>query len=164
MAGMEDELDGRIVELLVTNGRMSYTDIGKATGLSTSAAHQRVRRLEERGTIRGYAPVVDADALGLPLAAFVSVQPIDPSQADDTPDRVRDIPGVESCYSVAGDENHILKVRVATPAALEALLAEIRTTANVSTRTTMVLSTAFEHRVPFPPADGSAPSPVDGAR
>jgi Lrp/AsnC family leucine-responsive transcriptional regulator len=162
---MDDELDGRIVELLVTNGRMSYTDIGKATGLSTSAAHQRVRRLEERGTIRGYAAVVDADALGLPLAAFVSVQPIDASSPDDTAERVRDIPGVESCYSVAGDENYILKVRVATPAALEALLTEIRTTANVSTRTTMVLSTAFEHRMPFhPSSNGSGPAAPDGAR
>ncbi len=44
-----EELDRHIVELLVKDGRMSYTDLGKATGLSTSAVHQRVRRLEQRG-------------------------------------------------------------------------------------------------------------------
>ncbi len=50
-----EELDRQIVQLLVKDGRMSYTDLGKATGLSTSAVHQRVRRLEQRGVIRGYA-------------------------------------------------------------------------------------------------------------
>ncbi|CAM5716886.1 hypothetical protein SALBM311S_05250 [Streptomyces alboniger] len=44
-----EELDRQIVQLLVKDGRMSYTDLGKATGLSTSAVHQRVRRLEQRG-------------------------------------------------------------------------------------------------------------------
>ena len=44
---------------------MSYTDLGRATGLSTSAVHQRVRRLEERGIIRSYSAVVDHDAVGL---------------------------------------------------------------------------------------------------
>ncbi|MEU9383128.1 AsnC family transcriptional regulator, partial [Streptomyces sp. NPDC048279] len=53
-----EELDRQIVQLLVKDGRMSYTDLGKATGLSTSAVHQRVRRLEQRGVIRGYAAVV----------------------------------------------------------------------------------------------------------
>ena len=48
------------VDLLMADGRMSYTDLGKATGLSTSAVHQRVRRLEQRGVIRGYAAIVDA--------------------------------------------------------------------------------------------------------
>ena len=62
---------------------MSYTDLAKATGLSTSAAHQRVRRLEERGVIRGYTAVVDADAVGLPLTALISVTPLDPSAPDD---------------------------------------------------------------------------------
>ena len=49
--------DRRIIDLLREDGRMSYTDLGKAIGLSTSAVHQRVRRLEERGAITGYAAV-----------------------------------------------------------------------------------------------------------
>ena len=74
-----EELDRQIVQLLVKDGRMSYTDLGKATGLSTSAVHQRVRRLEQRGVIRGYAAVVDPEAVGLPMTAFISVKPFDPS-------------------------------------------------------------------------------------
>ena len=141
-----EEIDRQIVSLLSRDGRMSYTDLGKATGLSTSAVHQRVRRLEERGVIRGYAAVVDHEALGYPLTAFISIKPIDPSQPDDSPDRLAGIAEIEACHSVAGDENYILKVRVARPVDLEDLLARIRTSANVSTRTTMVLSTPYENR------------------
>ncbi|GAA3112702.1 hypothetical protein GCM10020254_68680 [Streptomyces goshikiensis] len=115
MSAME-ELDRQIVDLLVRDGRMSYTDLGKATGLSTSAVHQRVRRLEQRGVIRGYAAVVDPEAVGLPLTAFISVKPFDPSAPDDIAERLAGVPEIEACHSVAGDENYILKVRVATPA------------------------------------------------
>ena len=80
---------------------------------------------------------------GLP---FISITPIDPSEPDDYPDRLRGVKEIESCWSVAGDESYILKVRVATPSALEDLLARIRSAANVSSRTTIVLSTPYENR------------------
>ncbi|KRE52688.1 Lrp/AsnC family transcriptional regulator [Phycicoccus sp. Soil748] len=140
---MED-LDRRIVSLLRSDGRMSYTDLGKAMGLSTSAVHQRVRRLEERGVLKGYAAVVDYAELGLPLTAFISITPLDPAAPDDIPDRLRDVSEIEACHSVAGEENYILKARVRTPGDLEVLLARIRAVANVATRTTVVLSTPWE--------------------
>jgi len=144
-----EEIDRAILRLLLADGRMSYTDLGKATGLSTSAVHQRVRRLEQRGVIKGYTAVVDYDTVGLPLTAFVSVTPLDPAAPDDLPDRLSGLPEIEACHSVAGSENYILKVRVAAPGALESLLARIRAAANVSTRTTIVLSTPYESR-PLP--------------
>jgi Lrp/AsnC family leucine-responsive transcriptional regulator len=139
-----EDLDRRIVELLRREGRMSYTDLGKALGLSTSAVHQRVRRLEERGAIRSYTAVVDYESLGLPLTAFISVTPLDPAAPDDIPERLRPITEIEACHSVAGEENYILKVRVGTPGQLEDLLSRIRAAANVSSRTTVVLSTPWE--------------------
>jgi Lrp/AsnC family transcriptional regulator, leucine-responsive regulatory protein len=141
-----EETDRLILTHLATDGRMSYTDLGKATGLSTSAVHQRVKRLESRGLIRGYGATIDHEQVGLPLTAFVSIRPIDPSEPDDSPERLKDVSEIESCWSVAGDESYILKVRVATPADLEDLLARIRASANVSTRTTIVLSTPYENR------------------
>lgn len=143
-----EQLDQHIVELLVKDGRMSYTDLGKATGLSTSAVHQRVRRLEQRGVIKGYTALVDAESVGLAMTAFISVKPFDPSAPDDIADRLAGLPEIEACHSVAGDENYILKVRVATPTELELLLARIRSAAGVSTRTTVVLSTPYEARPP----------------
>lgn len=142
---MED-LDAQILKLLAADGRMSFTDLGKATGLSTSAVHQRVKRLEQRGVIKGYGAAIDYDQVGKPLTAFISIRPIDPSQPDDSPERLREVTEIESCWSVAGDESYILKVRVAAPTDLEDLLARIRAAANVSTRTTIVLSTPYEHR------------------
>jgi Lrp/AsnC family leucine-responsive transcriptional regulator len=143
-----EEIDQAIVRLLAGDGRMSYTDLGKATGLSTSAVHQRVRRLEQRGVIKGYTIVVDHEGLGLPLTALISIKPIDPAAPDDAPALLEHIAAIEACYSVAGEESYVLKVRVESPSALELLLAEIRAAANVSTRTSVVLSTPYENRPP----------------
>lgn len=125
---------------------MSYTDIGKETGLSTSAAQQRVRRLEQRGVIRGYHARMDAAELGLLVTAFVAIKPFDPSQPDDAPDLLKHLPEIISCYSVAGEPSYLLKVQVDTMAALESLLARIRADGRVSTHTTTVLSTPYEDR------------------
>ena len=143
-----EEIDRKILSLLATDGRMSFTDLARQTGLSVSATHQRVRRLERRGVIRGYAAVINAADAGLPLTAFISIKPFDPAAADDAPDRLAHLAAIEACHSVAGEENYILKVRVASPGDLENLLSEIRAAANVSTRTTIVLSTPYENRPP----------------
>jgi Lrp/AsnC family transcriptional regulator, leucine-responsive regulatory protein len=143
-----EDLDRQIVALLAGDGRRSYTDLARDTGLSVSAVHQRVRRLEKRGVIRGYHAEIDADEVGLPMTAFVSIKPIDPAAPDDAPERLAGLSAIEACHSVAGDESYILKVRVASPGALEDLLQEIRAAAGVATRTTIVLSTPYENRPP----------------
>ena len=148
-----DATDRLILRLLAEDGRRSYADVARDTGLSTSAAHQRVRRLEQRGAITGYAAQLDPVATGLPLTAFVSVTPTDPAAPDDAPERLAHLAAIEACHSVAGEESYILKVRVPSPADLEVLLQEIRSAAGVSTRTTVVLSTAWEARTP-PPLQG----------
>ncbi|HEU0238493.1 MAG TPA: Lrp/AsnC family transcriptional regulator [Micromonosporaceae bacterium] len=144
---MED-IDRQIVAALANDGRMSYTDLAEQVGLSVSAAHQRVRRLESRGVIKGYGARVDHDALDAPLTAFIAIRPIDAAAPDDAPERLANLAEIESCYSVAGEDFYLLLVRVANPAALERLLQDIRTAANVTTRTTVVLSTPFEGRPP----------------
>ncbi|WP_020522176.1 Lrp/AsnC family transcriptional regulator [Catelliglobosispora koreensis] len=143
-----EETDQAIIAELAADGRMSYTDLANKVGLSVSAVHQRVRRLEQRGVISGYAAKVDYEAIGLPLTAFVAIRPHDPAAPDDAPERLAHLTEIESCYSVAGEDFYILLVRVASPSDLERVLAEIRTKAHVTTRTTVVLSTPFEHRPP----------------
>ena len=143
-----EEIDRKIVALLCQDGRMSFTDLSRETGLSVSATHQRVRRLERRGVIKGYTASVDAAQAGLPLTAFVSIKPFDAAAPDDAPQRLAHIAAIEACHSVAGEESYILKVRVASPEDLENLLVEIRAAASVSTRTTVVLSTPYENRPP----------------
>ena len=141
-----DRIDINILVELQKDGRITNVSLADTVGLSASPCLQRVKRLEQRGVIQGYGASIDYDQIGKPLTAFISIRPIDPSQPDDSPERLRDITEIESCWSVAGDESYILKVRVATPADLEDLLARVRAAANVSTRTTIVLSTPYEHR------------------
>ena len=143
-----EEIDRKIVSLLARNGRMSFTELARQAGLSVSAVHQRVRRLEQDGVIKGYAAMFAPDDVGLPLTAFVSVKPFDASAPDDLPQRLEHLAAIEACHSVAGDENYILKVRVASPTALEDLLYQIRTLGGVSPRPTVVLSTPYENRPP----------------
>lgn len=143
-----DPTDAAVVRALADDGRCSFTDLAERVGLSVSAVHQRVRRLEQRGVLRGYAARVDTELVGLPLTAFVSLTPFDPTAPDDYPARLAHLPQIESCYSVAGDESYILVVRVASPAGLEDLLRQVRESAKVTTRTTVVLSTPFEARPP----------------
>lgn len=133
---------------------MSYTDIGRETGLSTSAAQQRVRRLEQRGVITGYRAEVSAESLGRTMTAFISIRPLDPVADEATPGRLEHIREIVSCYSVAGDASYLLMVQVANPAELDALLTRIRTTANVTTVTTIVLTTLFKDRPLVEPATG----------
>jgi len=143
-----EDIDRAIVAALIEDGRLSYTDLAERVGLSVSAVHQRVRRLERRGVIQGYGARVDLRALGLPLTAFIAIRPLDPAAPDDAPERLADLPEIESCYSVAGDDFYLLKVRVAGPVELERLLQQIRSAANVTTRTTVVLSIPYERRPP----------------
>jgi Lrp/AsnC family transcriptional regulator, leucine-responsive regulatory protein len=141
-----EDTNRTIISLLSADGRMSFTELARRTGLSVSAAQQRVRRLEQRGVIKGYGALINADEVGLPLTAFVSIKPFDPAAPDDAPQRLAHLAAIEACHSVAGDESYILKVRVASPLELEDLLQEIRAAANVSTHTTIVLSTPYENR------------------
>ncbi|QCB50636.1 Lrp/AsnC family transcriptional regulator [Rhodococcus sp. PAMC28707] len=139
-----DRIDRLIIDELVADGRATLATLAEKATLSVSAVQSRVRRLEARRVIRGYTAQVDPDALGRPLSAFVSITPIDPAQPDDAPARLRNIAAIESCHSVAGEESYVLLVRVESPRSLEGLLQEIRATANVRTRSTIILQTFYD--------------------
>ena len=143
---MLDHRDLAILGALQGDARATFAEIGERVGLAASTVHERVRKLERAGIIRGYRADVDAEALGLFVTSMVSIMPLDPRQPDDLPDRVREFPEVEACHSVAGDENYILKIRTRTTSDLEDFLRRLREKAGVQTRTTVVLSTPFENR------------------
>lgn len=145
-----DEIDRTLVRELVADGRATLARLAATTGLSVSAVQSRVRRLEAWGVLTGYTVRVDPEAFGHMLSAFVAITPLDPSQPDDAPARLEHIAEIEACYSVAGEESYILFVRVESPRALEGLLQQIRSTANVRTRSTIILNTFYSDRVFLP--------------
>jgi Lrp/AsnC family transcriptional regulator, leucine-responsive regulatory protein len=142
-------LDGRdldILSALQEDARATYADVAHRVGLSASAVHDRVRKLEQAGVIRGYRAVVDPGAVGLLVTALIAATPLDPRQPDDLPERLADFPEVEDCYSVAGEASYILKVRTRTTGELEDLIRRLREKGGVATRTTIALSIPFEDR------------------
>jgi Lrp/AsnC family transcriptional regulator, leucine-responsive regulatory protein len=143
------DVDRALLAALARDGRASYTELAERVGLSVSAVHQRVRRLEQRGLITGYHAKLDARSLGLGLTAFVAITPSDAATPDEAPALLAHLSEIEACHSVAGAESYLLKVRTSSTDALEALLRTIRQTANVTTRTTVVLSTSYEDRPPL---------------
>ena len=147
---LDDDIDAGIVRAVLQDARATLADLSAAVGLSVSAVQARLRRLEARGVITGYRALVDAEAVGKPLAAFVEITPLDPAQPDNAPELLEHLAEIEACHSVAGDAAYILLVRVASPRHLETLVRDIRAAASVNTRTTVVLQTFYENRPILP--------------
>ncbi len=148
-----DPTDRRIVELLTTNGRLSYAELARQIGLSGPAVHERVGKLEAAGIIRAYRAQVDPDAVGLGVTAFIGIVQGADSEIDDIVVAMAELPEIESCYFLAGAESFLVKVRVPTIAELEHLIVRLNRIPGVaSTRTTIALSTKWEGRPqPLPP-------------
>lgn len=140
-----DDKDRKLLGALEADCRLSYAELGARVSLAPSSVHDRIRKLERAGTIRGHRADIDFERAGLPITAFVSLA-LRPSSPADIPAKVAEFPLVESCYSVAGDNSYVLVVRAATTKDLEGLLDALRAKLEVVTRSTIVLSTPFEHR------------------
>ena len=145
-----DDIDRILVRELVADGRATLAELAASAGLSVSAVQSRVRRLEARGVVSGYSARINPEAVGQLLSAFVAITPLDPSQPDDAPARLAHIEEIEACHSVAGEESYVLLVRVGAARVLEELLQRIRTTANVQTRSTIILNTFYSDRQHIP--------------
>lgn len=138
-----DDIDRQILEILQENARTSNAEMARRVGMVPSAVLERVRKLEERGIIEGYAARVNAEALGQGLTAFVFVRAEERAGAVGTAHRLAEIDEVQEVHHVAGEDCFLVKVRVGGTRRLGELLREgfgaidtIR-----STRTTIVLET-----------------------
>ena len=140
-----DARDRKILALLQEDARLGYAEIGAKVGLAASSVHDRVRKLEKNGVIRGYRADIDHERAGFPITAIVSLA-LRPGSPSDVPALVAEFELVESCYSVAGDNSYALLVRAPSTKDLEELLDALRAKLEVVTRATVVLSTPFEHR------------------
>lgn len=143
---MDDPVDHAILAAVSRDGRATLSQLSEAVGLSTSAVQSRLKRLESRGLITGYQAVLDPEAVGVPLSAFIEITPLDPAQPDNAPEMLEHLSAIEACHSIAGDAAYMLFVHVATPRDLEQLVRDVRSAANVRTRTTVVLQTFYERR------------------
>ncbi|MBI5086431.1 MAG: Lrp/AsnC family transcriptional regulator [Acidobacteria bacterium] len=141
-----DPIAWKILRELRADARLSYAELGRRVGLSTPAAAERVRRLEDGGVIRGYEARLDPSSLGLPVAAFVRIRVTGSEALARKLTKTADgMPEVLECHRVTGDESFILKVRVESAAHLERLID--RLTPFGMTSTSLILSSPVERGV-----------------
>jgi Lrp/AsnC family leucine-responsive transcriptional regulator len=141
-----DEIDRKLLQLLVGDARLSWAELGAQLKLSPPAVAERARRLEADGVIRGYAAQLEPEAVGRGVAALVAVSLERPSHRARFVRWVREHDDIVECHHVAGDDDYILKVRCASVRALETVLSDgLKGLEGVArTRTTVVLSTLKE--------------------
>jgi len=140
------DTDRAILDILQREGRTTYAEIGSRVGVSATAAHERIKKLEARGVITGYRAAIDPALVGAGVTAFIFVtQQAGPR--GHLEGLFADLPWVQECHHVAGEETLLLKVRAESMPALEHLVWEIRALDSVErTRTMVVLATVFENR------------------
>lgn len=149
-----DDIDLALLDLLSRDGRATFSELADHVGLSGPSTADRVRRLEERGAIRGYAALIDPDALGLGMTAFVAVTLAGADARSGFLDKVATWPQVVECHHVAGDDDYLVKVFVDGTRGLEAFVTDqVKALPGIArTRTTVVLSTALTR--PLSPGPG----------
>ena len=136
----------QILKILQDDARTPNAEIARRVGLAPSAVHERVRKLEERGIVRGYTARLDPRSLGLGLLAFVFVRAEERVGSNDTAEHLASIPEVQEVHHIAGEDCFLVKVRAPDTETLGILLRDrIGALPTVrSTRTTVVLRTVKE--------------------
>lgn len=154
--GTIDAVDRSILNILQENGRVSNAEIARRVKMAPSAVLERIRKLEERGVVKGYTPKVDAQAVGKGLLAFIFVRTAERLWQPKTGEELAKVPEVQEVHHIAGEDCFLVKVRTKDTEALGRLLREtfgaIQTIQ--STRTTIVLETLKETTViPIDPVE-----------
>jgi DNA-binding Lrp family transcriptional regulator len=122
-----DRIDRKILELLVQDSRLTGERIGDVVGLSPSAAHRRVKALEENGAIIGYRARLSAAARGNPSTVFVHVTLTDQRQATMLAfeQALAHTPQVAEAYLMSGESDYLVKVLVRDDDSYERIHREI---------------------------------------
>jgi Lrp/AsnC family leucine-responsive transcriptional regulator len=141
-----DDIDLKILDLLLQDGRISHTAIGKETDLSSPSVYARIQRMEREGVIKGYTALLAPEKVGRGLAAFVRVRTQISDDEEDAFERfIQEEEQIVECHDVDGEDCYILKVRTTSAQSLQQLLKTIRSYPGITrTVTTIVLETLKE--------------------
>lgn len=128
---MLDDIDRRMVEILVEDARVSLKELAQRVGLSSPSASERLKRLEERGVIRGFTVDVDPVALGYTLQAIVRIRPL-PGKLHVVQDLIQQIPQFSECDKVTGDDCFVGRLHIRSIDELDTILDRIADKAETS--------------------------------
>ena len=160
---MIDDKDRTILDLIQENARLSNAELAEAVGLTASSVHERVKKLERQGIIKGYVAMLDAEKLGKPLLAYVRLT-VQTHPQEGEKNGLHDLCGSEpdilECHNVAGEDCFILKVRAEGPKQLERLLARIRGSSETIRSVTNIVLSTYKESARVSPAPGNTEEPV----
>lgn len=142
---MLDDIDQRILQALVADARMSLKQLAQAVGLSSPSASERLKRLEERGVIKGFTVELDPKTLGYPLQAIVRIRPL-PGQQHIVQKMIEEIPQCVECDRVTGDDCFVARLFVKTIDELDEILESVVDRA--TTNTSIVKAHVMRRRAP----------------
>ena len=137
-----DETDRKIIEILQEDGRISMKDLGKLIGLTSPAVSERIKRLENCGIISGYKAVINPDALGRNIKAFIHISLPGSQSYAEFLENAKNDPRIVECHHITGDDCSLLKVLVSDMQELESVIDSIKKIG--STKTSVILSTPIQ--------------------
>lgn len=143
-----DDVNWRILGLLQENARISFSEIGRCVGLTSTAVAERVRRLEDAGVIRAYRVVLGMEALGFAVTAYIRIA-VRPGCSAQVVRLSECAPEVLECLRLTGEDSYLIKVAVTSVQHLEALINRLLPLGQPTT--SIVLSAPVEHKVVRPP-------------
>ena len=148
--GSIDFTDRKILSALLSKGRSTFAELAAQVGLTAPTVHDRVKKLERSGIIKGYTAIINPANLGYDITAMVNITTAANASAKEYEKHLADISEVQKCYSVAGEDTYVAIVLTRTPKTLEKLLQKIRNIpGTVSTKSAVVLSAPISrHTLP----------------
>jgi Lrp/AsnC family leucine-responsive transcriptional regulator len=149
-SGSFDFVDRKILRALLSKGRSTFAELAAQAGLTAPTVHDRVKKLERCGIIKGYTTIVNASMLGYEITAMVSITAAATVPSREYESRLAEISEIQECFSVAGEETYMARVLTKNSRSLEQLLQRIRAIpGTVSTKTAVVLSSPISrHTLP----------------
>jgi Lrp/AsnC family leucine-responsive transcriptional regulator len=135
---MLDETDRRIIELLRQDGRMAVAEIARAVSLSPAPVARRIERLEQTGVIRGYTALID-DRLSGSVDAFTEIRLSGDVETTEVAEILRDLPEIMSFYTIAGDPDALVRIRVEDVDHLQRVVNSMRRTGKLTATKTLIV-------------------------
>lgn len=140
-----DKIDIQILTILQQRGRTKRNELAETVSLSIPAVSERLRKLEERGVIKGYNAILEPRRVGMELTAFIFITTESSTFYPQIIEQAKKEPEILECHAITGDGSHILKIRTRSTESLEKLLSRIQSWPGVTnTRTDVVLSSPKE--------------------
>ena len=140
-----DSIDNKIIEMLFQDGRASASMIAEKVGLSVPATAERIKKLQDSGSVLGFRPIIDSKKMGLDITAFITVYSESSKNFEKVVLNAQKHPSVMKCYTTTGDGSHLLLVKVENTKSLEKLLRTVQGWPGVTrTQTQIVLSSYIQ--------------------